>query len=251
MPNIDKHPQGRFCWIELHTTDRAAASEFYANLFGWDVQHIPMGPTNTYTMFQLKGRAQGAATQGTNPGQPPNWQLFVAVDNVDEMTATAIALGATSPTGVGDVGEFGRMSVIRDPAGAVLSLWQANQHKGVGIQGEAGALCWAEYYAAGAVQAKQFYSALFGWKMKESPEYNEIYCDGEAIGGLLQIQPEWGGTVPGWVPYFQTADCAASVTRAELLGGKCIAQPRTMEGVGTIAMMADPQKAGFWLFQPL
>jgi hypothetical protein len=24
-----------------------------------------------------------------------------------------------------------------------------------------------------------------------------------------------------------------------------------MEGVGTIAMMADPQKAGFWLFQPL
>jgi uncharacterized protein len=251
MPHVDKHPQGRFCWLELHTTDRAAASDFYANLFGWDAQHIAMGPNQTYTTFQLNGRAQGAATQGTNPGQPPNWQMFVAVDNVDEMTATAIALGASSPTGVGDVGTFGRMSVIRDPQGAVLSLWQAKLHKGMGIHGEPGAFCWAEYYASNAVQARQFYSALFGWKMKESPDYTEIHDAQGALGGVIQIKPEFGPMPPCWVPYFQTTDCAASVTRAELLGGKCIFPTRKMEGVGTIAMMADPQKAGFWLFQPL
>jgi uncharacterized protein len=255
MPNVDTHSPGRFCWIELHTTDRLAASNFYTNLFGWEAQHIPMGPTQTYTMFQLNGRAHGAATQMTNPGQAPNWQMFVAVENVDETTATAIALGATSPTGAGDVGEFGRMSIIRDPAGAVLSLWQPKQHKGIGIQGEPGAFCWAENYTNDTAQAIKFYSALFDWTIKESPDYNEIHYGREAIGGIIQIQPEWGPPgkpmPPCWVPYFQTVDCAASVTRAELLGAKCIMPTRKMEGVGTIAMITDPQGAGFWLYQSL
>jgi predicted enzyme related to lactoylglutathione lyase len=251
MPNVDKHPQGRFCWIELHTTDRVAASEFYTNLFGWDAQHMPMGPDRVYTMFQFKGRAHGAASQMTNPGQPPNWQMFVAVDNVDESTATAIALGSTSPTGVGDVGDFGRMSIIRDPSGAILSLWQAKQHTGIGIQDEPGALCWAENYTNDSGQAIRFYTSLFGWKIKESPEYNEIHDAQGALGGILQIKPEWAGMPPCWMPYFQTTDCAAMVTRAELLGGKCMMAPKKMEGVGTIAMIVDPQGASFWLFQAL
>jgi uncharacterized protein len=251
MPNIDKHPRGHFCWIELHTTDRVAASDFYTKLFGWEAQHTPMGPNMIYTMFQLKGRAHGAATQGTNPGQPPNWQMFVAVDNVDEATATALALGATSPTGVGDVGEFGRMSVIRDPAGAVLSLWQAKQHPGIGIQGEPGAFCWAENYTTDTAQAIRFYKGLFGWTVKESAEYNEFSDGKETGGGILQIKPEWGPMPPCWVPYFMTLDCAATVARAELLGGKCVMAPRKMDGVGTIAMLADGQGAGFWLFQGL
>jgi len=32
MTNIDKHPAGTFCWIELHTTDQAAAKTFYGSL---------------------------------------------------------------------------------------------------------------------------------------------------------------------------------------------------------------------------
>lgn len=261
MPDVEKHPQGRFCWLELHTTDRAAASAFYTALFGWTALDIPMGAGNTYTTFQLNGRSHGAASQMLNPAHgsqkpAPNWQMFVAVDSADEMTARAIALGADSPTGTGDVGDFGRMSIIRDPSGAVLSLWQAKRHKGLGIIGEPGAFCWAEHYTTNAVQAKQFYSALFGWTMKDSPEYTEIHGtpyqgNKGALGGILQIRPEWGGMPPCWVPYFQTTDCAASVEKAKLLGGKCLHAPKQMEGVGTIAMLADPQGAGFWLFQPL
>ena len=35
MPNIDKYPAGAFVWVELGTTDQAAAKTFYGALFGW------------------------------------------------------------------------------------------------------------------------------------------------------------------------------------------------------------------------
>src|SRR5262245_1732891 len=37
MTNVDKHPPGSFCWIELATTDQNAAKGFYTSLFGWAV----------------------------------------------------------------------------------------------------------------------------------------------------------------------------------------------------------------------
>jgi predicted enzyme related to lactoylglutathione lyase len=48
----------------------------------------------------------------------------VGVDDVRAKTAQAKSLGATVLQDVIDVGEYGTMSVIRDPSGAVLALWQ-------------------------------------------------------------------------------------------------------------------------------
>ena len=121
----------------------------------------------------------------------------------------------------------------------------------VAFQGEPGAFCWAENYTTDAPRAVRFYSALFGWTVKESPDYNEIHAGKHALGGIMPIKPEWGPMPPCWVPYFQTVDCTATVARAELLGGKCVVPVMKMEGVGTVARIADPQGAGFWLFQPL
>jgi catechol 2,3-dioxygenase-like lactoylglutathione lyase family enzyme len=56
MANIDKHPAGSFCWIELATTDQNAAKKFYTSLFGWSVTDNPMGPGDFYSIFKLNGR---------------------------------------------------------------------------------------------------------------------------------------------------------------------------------------------------
>ena len=60
MPNVDRHPPGAFCWIELGTTDQDAAKKFYGTLFGWEVKDLPMGPDDLYTMFRLQGRDAAA-----------------------------------------------------------------------------------------------------------------------------------------------------------------------------------------------
>src|SRR4051812_44786828 len=43
---------GRFTWHELMTTDPAAAARFYAEVLGWSVQEVDMGPMGTYRLFK-------------------------------------------------------------------------------------------------------------------------------------------------------------------------------------------------------
>ena len=104
MPNIDKHPAGNFSWMELSTTDQSAAKRFYSTLFGWESSDFPMGPDSFYTMFVLNGREAGAAytmrAEDQQVGIPPNWLLYIAVENADDVVARAIEHGGQpmSPT---------------------------------------------------------------------------------------------------------------------------------------------------------
>ena len=55
------------------------------------------------------------------------------------------------------------MSVVADPAGAVLCLWQAGKSIGAEVVNEPGALAWADIATTDAEAAQAFYGALFGW----------------------------------------------------------------------------------------
>ena len=60
MANVTSHDPGAFCWIELATSDPAAARAFYTDLFGWTVQEHNMGEMGFYYIFQKKGRDAAA-----------------------------------------------------------------------------------------------------------------------------------------------------------------------------------------------
>ena len=61
MAEVTSHPPGSFSWPELATTDQKAAVSFYRALFGWDLNEQPLGPGETYSMFQMRGKETGAA----------------------------------------------------------------------------------------------------------------------------------------------------------------------------------------------
>src|SRR5689334_15597364 len=61
MAIIEKHAPGSFCWVELATSDQAAAKDFYSKLFDWTPNDFPMGPGDFYTIFRLEGRDTAAA----------------------------------------------------------------------------------------------------------------------------------------------------------------------------------------------
>ncbi|MGA7077154.1 MAG: hypothetical protein WBY61_00430, partial [Terriglobales bacterium] len=79
MANIEKHPAGSFCWIELHTSDQNAAKSFYTALFGWQSEDMPMGPNDFYTVFKLQGRdaAAGCSLRPEQRAQsvPSHWTI--------------------------------------------------------------------------------------------------------------------------------------------------------------------------------
>ena len=51
---------GDFFWLELQTTDGAAAKSFYGDLFGWANEDIPIGEDTVYTIFSLGGKTTAA-----------------------------------------------------------------------------------------------------------------------------------------------------------------------------------------------
>jgi predicted enzyme related to lactoylglutathione lyase len=60
-------------------------------------------------------------------GVPPNWLSYVIVDSVDASTKKAESLGAKVDVPPTDIPNIGRFSVITDPTGATLGLYQ-NAH---------------------------------------------------------------------------------------------------------------------------
>jgi uncharacterized protein len=116
-----------FVHVELQTNDLPKAKAFYSRLFGWKLQDESMPGGGTYTMINVGEGTGGGMTKSPNPGAPPQWLAYVAVDDVAATTRNARELGAKILLEKTEVGEFGWMSVITDPTGATFALWQPKQ----------------------------------------------------------------------------------------------------------------------------
>src|SRR5215467_25095 len=258
MPNIDKHAPGNFCWVELATTDPSAAESFYSKIFGWAADNMPSAPGEIYTIFQLD-RRQAAAASAIRPeqlrqGVRPHWGIYVAVQSADVCAVRAAELGGSVLAPPFDVGDVGRMAVLRDPAGAVFSVWQANVNPGIGIAGEHGTLCWCDLNTPDQARAGQFYADLFGWQiMKEDEEtehnYWHIKNGEELIVGIPPASHHRAGTPAHWLAYFNVSDCDVTAAEARKLGATLYLPPTDFEDVGRMAVLADPQGATFAIFK--
>jgi predicted enzyme related to lactoylglutathione lyase len=256
MTHIDKHPAGSFCWVELATTDQEAAKNFYSSLFGWSPQDSPIGPSEFYTIFKLEGR-DAAAGYTLRPDQrtqgvPPNWMIYITVDSADQAAAKAKQLGGTAIMPPFDVMDLGRMAVIQDPTGAHFCIWQARKNTGIGIAGVAGSLCWADLSTPDAKRASDFYSALFEWQImadeKDKSGYLHIKNGEHFIGGIPPAAHRPPGVPPHWLAYFWVDDVDASSAKAKQMGANLYVAPMTIENVGRMAVIADPQRAVFAIF---
>lgn len=253
MPQVDKHMPGRFCWAELATSDQQAAKSFYSSLLGWEMEDSPMGPEPAafYTMIRRGGlEVGGLYKQGPEQqGIPPHWMSYVAVASADESAARAKSLGATVVAEPFDVFDIGRMALIRDPQGAMFSLWQAKTHVGTRILDEPGAPTWNELATRDIAGAETFYREMFGWTAQamEMPtgRYTVFSTKDGMAGGMYAITPEMGDMPPNWGIYFAVDDCDARAAKAGSLGGAVCLPPTDIPGVGRMAMLTDPQGAAF------
>ena len=255
MSHVEKHANGSFSWIELGTNNQNAAKDFYTGLFGWTFEDSPMGPNDFYTMFQLGGRVVGAAytlrPQETSVGVPPHWNLYISVEDADDTAKRAAAAGGKVLAPPFDVYTYGRMAVIEDPTGATFAVWQARDHSGNGVEGEAGALCWADLNTPDQAVAAKFYSELFGWTMPPGDGgYLHIKNGDSFIGGIVPAGHAGPGVPPHWMIYIQVASCENSADKAKKLGAAVCLAPTKVEKAGTMAVLTDPQGASFAVFEP-
>lgn len=257
MPEKTEYAPGEPAWADLTTTDVDAAVTFYGTVFGWEAEPVAGPDTGGYTMLSLNGR-QVAAVVPAMPEDPspPHWTVYVAVADVEATLKEAEAAGGQTLMPPLDVMTAGRMAIAADPAGAVIALWQAQEHPGAAVMDEPGAVTWVELSTSDTEGAKPFYASVFGWG-EETAEgggmaYTEFKLGGKSVAGMMAKPPGTPDGLPSyWMPYFQVTDPDKVAGEVAALGGQVLAPPDDIPGAdGRYAVVMDPQGAPFGLYRP-
>lgn len=119
---------------------------------------------------------------------------------------------------------------------------------------------WYELMVPDPAAVAPFYKAVLGWEIPEhgnampnGSEYREVKrADGGTAGGVLTLTQNMAdhGVRPIWLAYFHVADVDESIRKAGAMGASTMMEAMTMEGIGRMAMLADPQGAPFYVMAP-
>jgi uncharacterized protein len=262
----DRYIPGVPCWVDTTQPDPEAAVEFYGGLFGWEFEDVmPPGAPGRYFIARIRG-GDVAAIASAPDGGAAAWNTYIWVADADETADKVRAAGGTVLSEPGDVMDAGRMAVFADPAGAVFTVWQANQHRGATVVNEHAALNFNDLTTRDADGAREFYGAVFGWEVLDVgansmwalPAYGDFLEERTPgmrarvaeLGGPSRFEEVVASLTPiaegesRWGVTFGIDDADAVASRAVELGGRVLVAPFDAPWV-RMTVLADPQGATF------
>ena len=242
-------------WIDLSSSDPAASREFYAKLFGWQVEVNPDPQYGGYALAKIGGKEVAGIGPTMMPEAPTAWSVYIWTPDAEELAKKVQAAGGNVIAPPMQVGEQGKMAVFQDPSGAIISAWQPAMMEGGLTDGQPGSFGWAELNSRGLEKAVAFYAAVFGWMSKTSPmgegqpPYTEFWSGGQRVAGGMEMNPMVPAQVPSyWMVYIAVADVDASFRKAIEAGAQEMLAPQDFPG-GRFAILGDPQGASFGLLK--
>ena len=248
--------QGDFIWYELITTDADAAAAFYGTVIGWKAAAYPGGMAD-YQLFSTEhGPVAGFMSNEKCPEMRPAWLGYVAVDDVDAMSAKIAAAGGAVRMPPMDIEGVGRFALMADPQGALFYIMRgASEGASVSFdQAKAGHGNWNELTTSDQAGALAFYEAMFGWTkstvvpMGPMGDYQLIAQGGRDIGGVMARPP--GGPPPSWCYYFGVPDIDAAAKAVVDAKGSILHGPVEVPGGAQIIVASDPQGGIFGAVGP-
>jgi predicted enzyme related to lactoylglutathione lyase len=113
---------GEFCWDSLATSDAERALAFYGAVVGWTRGKFGDAPG---LFFAASDGETVADTDTPAPGAPASWTTHVVIHELTSARAKAESLGAKVLVPEINVPNVGKMAIIADPWGAVISLFES------------------------------------------------------------------------------------------------------------------------------
>ncbi|SRR6266478_2555799 len=111
---------GKICYIEMPAADIARSSNFYQQVFSWNIRKRGNGSTS---FDDTTGEVSGTWVLGRPPGAAPGLLLYVMVDSVVTTLEAIVANGGEIVQPIGaDAPEI--TARFRDPGGNVIGLYQ-------------------------------------------------------------------------------------------------------------------------------
>lgn len=123
-----------------------------------------------------------------------------------------------------------------------------------------GDFIWYELLTQDADAAADFYGQVVGWTSSPAGQPGMDYRflssgDGsdmaDGVGGFMAITPAMAdhGARPAWIGYLAVDDVDASVAAITAAGGAALMPAMDLDGVGRMAMVADPTGAPFYVMR--
>ena len=234
---------GKVVWHDLVTPDLDKAKNFYAGLLGWTFEDLSDG----YAIAHYNGRLVAGVAKLDRSGRSSNWLPLVSVPDMDRLLTEATAAGGKIILKPFDLPNRGRVAVLRDPQDAAFGVVQSSHGDPADRKADINEWLWNEVWTDDIPAAVAFYQTVGGYRLAEKTvgdiQYRYLERDGQPRVGLLdKPSPQIGNT---WVAYIRVADVDATVNKAKALGGNVLMAPTAAVRNGTVAVIADPNGAGF------
>lgn len=123
-----KYVQGTINWRDLTSDKAEGLREFYQSVAGWTSQGLDMKDGgDAYQDYVMKDANENSVagichSRGANTGVPPQWIMYISVENVDESVENALKLGGKLLKEYKSKEGNLVYAMIEDPAGAVFAL---------------------------------------------------------------------------------------------------------------------------------
>jgi predicted enzyme related to lactoylglutathione lyase len=78
---------GSITWFDLTVSNAEKVRDFYSEVVGWKPESVDMGG---YSDFNMNAPGSGKCmagichSRGVNADLPPQWMIYIDVDNIDE-----------------------------------------------------------------------------------------------------------------------------------------------------------------------
>ena len=114
-------PHGDITHIDIPVADMKKASEFYGNLFGWQIAEVP--GYEGYPMWQAPNKISGGGLAPRSDGftQP---RSYVEVDSIEQTLAKVKDTGGEVVMEKNPISETSWWAIFRDPDGNDVGLYE-------------------------------------------------------------------------------------------------------------------------------
>jgi predicted enzyme related to lactoylglutathione lyase len=256
MSERDGYPHGVPHWTTCLVRDLDRATDFYGRIFGWD---FDMSPDHGYAVATLRGReVAGIGTvAAAGADARPGWITEVRVDDAPAAADAVSRAGGSVLAGPMDMSPASVLTVVADPAGALLCATQPLGRAGAQLVNEPGTWTMSALSTPDPSAVAEFYRDVFGWEREQFGAMTlwrlPGYVGGEpsqpvARDVIAAARPSDGP--PRWDVDFRIADADAAARAAYDAGGTVVAEPADEDSVPfRQAVLADPDGAVFSVSQ--
>jgi predicted enzyme related to lactoylglutathione lyase len=108
--------------VELSAKDRKALSKFYADVFGWEIEHVDQ---LNYTTFKAGDGVGGGFNPVTDQTPAGTVTVYIETDDVTASLKDVQKAGGTILVPEAEIPGMGKFGMFRDPQGNMIGLYKA------------------------------------------------------------------------------------------------------------------------------